>query len=276
MTGYQGELDQLLDLAAADHGHWRGRGRPAFGNRVFGGHLLAQAVRASNSLQQSVRPVNSLHAHFLAAARAGSDIDYTVDAVKQGRALDIHQVVASQAGRPVAMCTVSYHAAEASAAYQKRMPAVRGPAQLKPVSYTPPGTHAEVREPFELRYLDDRFRDENGPDDEPALSTWIRARQPVASAVQPDHAALLAYAVDFLISRVAHMPVRNDILPVGASLDHAMWFHRPFRVDDWLLVSCSTSTFAGARSLSQSEIFDSRGQLVATAVQEALLRGATE
>jgi acyl-CoA thioesterase-2 len=69
------------------------------------------------------------------------------------------------------------------------------------------------------------------------------------------------------------MPVRDDASLVGASLDHAMWFHRPFRVDDWLLVSCSSSTLAGARSLSRAEIFDERGQLVATAVQEALLRG---
>jgi acyl-CoA thioesterase-2 len=272
VTDAREEPDALLDLDVEGLRRWRGRGRAAIGSRVFGGHVLAHAVRASSQTRQSGRPVNSLHAYFLAAARAEHDIDYDVSILKKGRALDIDHVTASQSGRPVAVCTVSYHAPEASAGYQDQMPDMQGPAQFESVSYTPPGTHAAVREPFELRYVDNRFRDENGPDDTPALQTWIRARQPVRSTAQSDHAALLAYAVDFLISRVAHIPLRGNTSPVGASLDHVMWFHRPFRVDSWLLVSCASSTFAGARSLSRAEIFDEEGHLVSTAVQEALLR----
>jgi acyl-CoA thioesterase-2 len=273
VSGNPGELDALLELYPNGRDQWRGRGRPAYGTRVFGGHVLAHAVRASSTAQQSDRPVNSLHAYFLAAAHAGDDINYCVSTIKQGRSLDVHQVIAGQDRRPVVLCAVSYHSAEPGAGFQKATPTVPWPTELEAVTYTPPGTHAEVRAPFELRYADGRFRDENGPDTRPTLDTWIRARHPVQSGAQPDHAALLAYAVDFLITRVAHMPVRDDASLVGASLDHAMWFHRPFRVDDWLLVSCSSSTLAGARSLSRAEIFDERGHLVATAVQEALLRG---
>lgn len=272
MTCQQDVPEELLDLRFVAQDHWRGKSRAAFGSRAFGGHVLAHAVRASQAARRTDRPVNSLHAHFLAAARAETDIDYNVTVIKQGRALDIHLVTASQESRSVALCTVSFHAPEPGSTFQNPMPTVVRPAEIDTVTYTPPGTHPHVREPFELRYVDDRFCDEAGPDDRPALDTWIRIKQPVRSQAQPDHAALLTYAVDFLISRVAHMPVRNDTSIVGASLDHAMWFHRPFRVDNWLLVSCSSTTFAGARSLSRAEVFDESGALVASSVQEALLR----
>lgn len=269
----QGDLDALLHVEPTGPARFRGRGRAALGTRVFGGHTLAHAVRASSTTQPAGRPINSLHAHFLGAAQAGLDIDYEVSSLKRGRSFDVDHVVATQRDRPIMVATISFHAAEDGADYQVEMPQVPSPAALEPVAYLPPGTHAEVRDPFELRYTDERFRDEDGPDAHPALHTWVRARRPAPSAPQTDHAALLAYAVDFLITRVAHMPVRDDPALVGASLDHAMWFHRPFRADHWLLVSCTASTLAGARSLSRAEIFDEDGHLVATAVQEALLRG---
>jgi acyl-CoA thioesterase-2 len=273
MTGRQVDLGGLLHVDPINPDSFRGRARAALGTRVFGGHILAHAVRASSSTHPAGRPVNSLHAHFLGAAHAGFDIDYDVGSLKRGRSFDVDHVVARQRDRPIMVCTISFHSAENGSDYQVEMPQVPAPAALESVAYLPPGTHPEVREPFELRYTDGRFRDEDGPDAEPSLHTWVRARRPAPSAAQTDHAAMLAYAVDFLVTRVAHMPVRDKAALVGASLDHAMWFHRPFRVDDWLLVSCTTSTLAGARSLSRAEIFDQEGHLVATAVQEALLRG---
>lgn len=266
------DLDALLRVDPVAPDVWRGRPRAAIGTRAFGGAVLAHAVRASSCDHPEGRPINSLHAHFLGAGDAAADIDYEVHSLKRGRSMDVDQVFARQRDRPVMVCTVSYHAPERGAEYQIRMPAVPAPATLEPVAYIPPGTRPEIREPFELRYVDQRFRDEDGPDAEPHLATWVRSRRSAGSATQPDHAALLAYAVDFLVTRVAHMPVRGDTEMVGASLDHAMWFHRPFRIDDWLLVSCAASTLSAARSLSRAEIFDRNGNLVVTVVQEALLR----
>lgn len=273
MTTQSADLDSLLRVDPVGPDVWRGRARAAVGTRGFGGSVLAHVVRVSSSTHPQGRPVNSLHAHFLGAAHAAADIEYEIGSLKRGRSMDVDHVVARQRDRPIMVCTISYHAAEHGSDYQIPMPRVPAPAALEPVAYIPPGTHSEIREPFELRYVDQRFRDEDGPDAEPHLATWVRSRTSVGSASQPDHAALLAYAVDFLVTRVAHMPVRGDAELVGASLDHAMWFHRPFRVDDWLLVSCTASTLSAARSLSRAEIFDQAGNLVATAVQEALLRG---
>lgn len=272
MISKSSDLDGLLRVEPVSTDVFRGRAQAAIGTRAFGGSVLAHAIRASSSNHPKGHPTSSLHALFLGAGDAAADIEYEICSLKRGRSLDVDHVVARQRERPIMVCTISYHAPERGADYQIRMPRAPAPAALEPVAYVPPGTRPEIREPFELRYVDQRFRDEDGPDVEPNLATWVRSRRSAGSATQPDHAALLAYAVDFLVTRVAHMPVRGDTELVGASLDHAMWFHRPFRIDDWLLVSCTASTLFGARSLSRAEIYDQDGNLVATAVQEALLR----
>jgi acyl-CoA thioesterase-2 len=124
-----------------------------------------------------------------------------------------------------------------------------------------------VRAPFDRRPVP------LPPDVNPAREDhWIRTHSPVRSANPNIHAALLAYATDFLVSRAAHAGMPRDAAVLGASLDHAMWFHRPFRADQWLLVSSTASIYTGSRSLSTCQVFDADGALVATATQEALIR----
>ena len=157
------------------------------------------------------------------------------------------------------------HTVEATLEVADPMPDVAGPDDVAETDRTPPGTNPSVRAPFELRYL--ATSGQAARED-----VWIRSRAPVDSDAQVDHAALLAYAVDFLVTRSAHAGLPPSISLVGASLDHAMWFHRPFRVDDWLLVSSVMSSYADSRSLCSCRVFDLTGALVASATQEALIR----
>jgi acyl-CoA thioesterase II len=241
--------------------------------RVFGGHTLAQAMVSASTLIEHRRPPNSLHAYFLAPGNPEVDMTYRSSPVKLGRSIDIVGVTASQDGIAVLSVTTSFHDPEPGHGFQVPMPPVPDVDTLEERDYRPVGTNPGVRAPFELRYIDDRFRDTDGPDEHPQLGVWIRTRQRIGPARPFAHAALLTYAVDFLITRASHLPIRGtSTTMLGASLDHSMWFHRPFRADEWLFVECRGLSFAGARALSVSAIYRRDGELVASGSQEALLR----
>jgi acyl-CoA thioesterase-2 len=246
---------------------------PGSPERIFGGHALAQALVAASRTAGDRNPPNSLHAYFVGPGRPDADIDYECDVLKSGRSLDLVSVRGRQFDRTVLALTASFHALEPSSEYQEGIPDVPPPASLDTVDYIPPRTNPAVRAPFEIRYAGGGYRDSDPAEPEPRADVWIRTRHAVASAAPLDHAALLAYAVDFLMTRAAHMPLRRNGRRLnGASLDHAMWFHRPFRVDEWLLVSSRGVRFSGSRALTACRVFDEAGSLVASAGQEALLR----
>lgn len=240
--------------------------------RIFGGQSLAQAMQAASMALDHRRPPNSLHIYFVAPGRPDEEVVYTTEVVKRGQAIDIVLVTAHQGTRTILSGHASFHEPEGSTDFQPAMPDAPLPHTLPESDYVPDGTNRLVRRPFDVRYVDERFRDESGPQ-APLQDVWIRTRRPVASDLAIDHAALLVFAVDFLVSHTSHMPLRGDNAPgVGASLDHGMWFHRTFRADEWLLVSNLGISYAGARALSQCTVFDMNGTLVATATQEALIR----
>jgi len=261
---------ELVRLAGADDGPYEGLCVEGASGRVFGGHVLAHVVRAASLASGGARPVDALHVSFVRPAVPTRPLVYRADVVKSGRSLDVVGIRAEQRGATMLLGVVTMHEPEPSVEFGVVAPRLPGPDALEGSDYRPPGTSADVRAPFELRYVPGTGEEHAHED------VWIRTRALVGSDAQPDHAALLAYGVDFLVTRAAHVGLPPSMAGIGASLDHAMWFHRPFRADEWLLVSSTCTVFAGSRSLSTSRVFDTAGRLVATASQEALIRVAEE
>ncbi len=260
--------DQLLSVFGQGPGRYVGRCVEGFRGRAFGGHLLARSVCVASLATATSRLPSSLHTVFVAPALAAFELEYAGVVLKKGRSLDIAAVRAQQNGRVVAESTLSFHDGDPSLEFQAAFPDAPSPDVVAESTERPPGTNQAVRAPFEIRPL---LRDAaTGADS----SAWVRLRGEYRGS-PPGHSALLAYAVDFLITRATHDALGDSTIPaVGASLDHAMWFHRPFRIDGWLLIDSRSTTFSGSRALSTSTIFDRSGALVATAAQEALLRAS--
>ena len=255
---------ELIALQRQGDGRFSGACLEGAIGRVFGGQVLAQAVRAVSFAIGDRRPVHSFHASFVRPALPTKTLDYSTEVVKSGRSLDVVDFRARQSGRVMMLGFASAHEPEPSIDAGPDMPAVAGPEELPSSDFAPPGTNAAVRAPFDRRYIpaESGSRTEN---------VWVRTRARVDSEAGIDHTALLAYAVDFLLTRAAHVAL-PEISDVGASLDHAMWFHRPFRIDEWLLISNTMTVFSDSRSLCTCSVFDRSGEVVASATQEALIR----
>lgn len=259
---------ELLSIEANADGSFRGRCIDGVTGRVFGGHVLAQSIRAGMLSIGDRRALAAVHCHFVSPSRSDIPIEYEADPIKTGRSLDVVTITARQTGRVMMHSFLSTHELEPSPEYADSMPDGPQPESLESDPRAPHDTNPLVRAPFDLRYVT-----------EPGIHAaredlWFRTRRPVSSDAHGDHSALLAYAVDFMVSRSAHLGLPDNMAAIGASLDHAMWFHRPFRIDDWLFVRSQASSFAGSRSLATSQIFDRQGRLVATASQSALIRAA--
>jgi acyl-CoA thioesterase-2 len=236
--------------------------------------VVAQALTSAASVVPSHLLPTALQTNFVNPGDPDVPITYTTRIHKPGRALWVVDVEATQpsaSGRGLLLRgTFTFHRQEPSQEFQDSMPVVPRPEELTEVEYVPPGTHGEVRRPFEFRYCDDApISDLPAP---PVQQVWMRARDPL-----PDdpcvHAAALAFATDLSLTRTAHMPLRAyGLRRLGASLDHSVWFHRTVRADAWLLFHQTSVVYTGSRALSVGAIFDEGGLRVATAVQEALIR----
>lgn len=266
-----GDPMRLLSLEDEGDGRYVGVCEDGTIGRVFGGQALAQALRAASLAVSDARPAHSLHAYFVSPGRAGDPIDYFVEPIKSGRSIDVADVRSRQHGRTLLSAMVSFHNGEPSDRFQLAMPGVTPPTALTSSRYVPPGTNPSVRAPFDIRYASSRT-DGRLPRAAAEINSWVRTRAEIASDRQIDHSALLTYAIDFLLTRAAHVALGDRSPHIGASLDHSMWFHRPFRCDEWLLVSSEGISFAGSRSLCTANVFTRDGELVATASQEALIR----
>jgi len=261
---------QLLTLDRDADGSWIGRAVEGNHGRLFGGSTLAHALAAATRAAQTDRQPHSIHAYFVGAGRPGLPVRYRTETLKTGRSFDVVRLDASQDDRVILAAIASYHLPEPGPSIDGEMPAVALPDALATVAYLPAGTDRGVRAPFELRYADERYRPESGPA-AARSDVWVRAATPLTGLDDAGHAALLLYAVDFLLAHVARFPFRPTEF-AGASLDHAMWFHRPLRLDDWLLVSSTAVTAANGRALTTCRVFRTDGTLVASGSQEILMR----
>ncbi|WP_069811251.1 acyl-CoA thioesterase [Streptomyces sp. TP-A0874] len=283
-------LLELLDLEAVDEDTFRGANRPAAVSRVFGGQVAAQALAAAGRTVPGDRGPHSLHAYFLRPGDPGTPIIYSVDRIRDGSSFATRRVVAVQQGQPIFHLSASFQRAEQGLEHQEPMPKAPDPRTL-PTAAERLARHAhlfpnplvvrrllEIGEAIDLRYVLDPPYLTAGTAREPASQVWFRVAGELAGAADRPllHYCLATYASDMtLLDSVLLAHGRGgwslgDI--VGASLDHAMWFHRPFRADEWLLYDQLSPSSAGGRGLGQARIYTEDGRLAASVVQEGVMR----
>jgi acyl-CoA thioesterase-2 len=277
------ELIELLELERLEDNLFRGQSRDIGTRYVFGGQVLGQALSAAQQTVDPERPAHSLHGYFLRAGDVDAPIVYRVTRARDGHSFSVRRVEAIQHGQPILNCAVSFQVEETGFEHQSSMPEVPKPEDIEPRNPLPAEEMAKLPPklqrwlstdgPFEYRFV--WPRDEMHPTKRPPYQhIWFRLAERI-DATPALHRALLAYASDYHLIGTALLPHGVSYLTPGlhlASLDHALWFHRPFRVDDWLLYSCESPTAQGARGLVRGQLFDTDGRLVASSAQEGLLR----
>lgn len=277
------DLIALLALERLDRDLFRGHSQDLGWGAIFGGQVLGQALSAAARTVPEGRAVHSLHAYFLRAGDLKLPILYQVDRIRDGHSFATRRVVAVQEGEAIFSLAASFHASEPGFDHQDPMPEVAGPEGL--LSERDLAVHLGDRVPERMRQMATRqrpielrpvvprnpLRPTPAP---PQRHLWLRTIDEL-----PDdpalHCYLLAYASDFSLLGTSLDPHGVSWLTPGmqmASLDHAMWFHRPFRLDDWLLYSIESPSASQALGLVRGQFFDRAGRLVASVAQEGLIR----
>jgi acyl-CoA thioesterase-2 len=280
------DLLGTLDLERLEVNLFRGRSPQTGWQRVFGGQVIGQALVAALRTVED-RPAHSLHGYFMLPGDPKVPIIYEVDRIRDGRSFTTRRVVAIQHGRAIFGMAASFHADEEGFSHQARMPDVPTPDQLpseaeitaKAMAIMPDAVrrYYERERPIELRPVEfSRYLGVKS--DEAKFHVWIRAtgRLPDDIAI---HQCVLAYASDMALLDSTLIPHGRTVFEktiMAASLDHALWFHRPFRADDWLLYAQDSPNMSGARGFARGLIFTSDGTLVASVAQEGLLRERSE
>jgi acyl-CoA thioesterase-2 len=277
------DLLELIDLEPIEHDIFRGRNRDIGSGRVFGGQVLGQALVAARRTIDEDRDAHSLHAYFILPGDLELPIVYFVDRLRDGRSFTTRRVTAIQRGRAIFNLSASFQVREQGIEHQTEPPEVPDPETLRPELDRIREEAHRIPEPLRQLLTQDRpidFRpvtpaDPFDPEPRPPVrNVWFRA----VGRVPDDlllHQAVLAYASDYGLLGTVLQPhglsVRSPGLQV-ASLDHALWFHRPFRVDEWLLYAVEGPAAAGARGFARGSIYTRDGRLVASVAQEGLTR----
>ena len=276
------ELLDLLDLEQIEMNIFRGRSPEERQQRVFGGQVAGQALVAAGRTVPEERHVHSLHAYFIRPGDPSVPLVYTVDRVRDGRSFTTRRVSAVQHGKVIFTLSASFQVVEDGPSHQAPMPDVPGPETLPTfrermeATFGPQDNDFFHKRPVDLRHVTpltwEAARDPSltGPES----NVWLRV-----DGELPDdpllHVCLMTYASDMtLLDTVLlnHGLAWGDKKTMGASLDHAMWFHRPFRADEWLLYAQDTPNASGARGLARGQVFTQDGELVVSVVQEGLIR----
>jgi acyl-CoA thioesterase-2 len=282
MDAAEGELLELLDLQTVGQGTFLGAPGRDPGARVFGGHVLAQALAAACFTVEGW-PCHSLHAYFLRPGKPGRPTEYEVAAMRDGQSFATRKVVAVQRDEVNLELIASFQRDEAGPEHQQPMPETPAPESFgnederlaRTLQRTPPELHDMVRRkrPIELIRVDERDLREQKPAFGPVRS-YMRARGKLLD--DPNlHRCALAYASDMGAlepSMRALGAAFFDSSMQVASLDHALWFHRPFRFDDWLLFVLESPSVAAGRGFNRGSIYNRDGKLVASIAQEGVMR----
>ena len=276
------DLLHLLRLERIEDNIYRGESRDIGSAQVFGGQVLGQALSAAH-LTVEDRIAHSLHAYFLRRGDMEAPIVYEVDRARDGGSFSVRRVVAIQHGRPIFNLAASFQTPESGLEHQAEMPAVEGPEGLPALSDIPQEILDKIPQklrrfltgarPFEFRPVQ-RMQFNVAEKAPPVRQVWIRAVGELPDK-QALHQNLLAYVSDYDLLGTSTLPHglrfgRGNVMM--ASLDHALWFHRPLRVDDWLLYSLDSPNASGARGFARGQFFTRDGVLVASTAQEGLVR----
>ena len=276
-------LIELLTLNRVSDTQFVGKSQDLGFPKVFGGQVVGQSLSAAAQTVSEDRFPHSLHSYFIRPGDAKQTIDYDVETVRDGGSFSVRRVIARQNGDTILVMTASFQKFEDGLSHQEAMPNVPGPENFKS-ELSLFQRHAEeiperirslltAERPIEYRIVENQnpFRPRPGL---PARHMWIRSVSPL-----PDnelvHQSMLAYTTDYGFLETALQPhgisIGNPGLQI-ASLDHSIWFHRPFRLDDWLLYVADSPSASGARGFVRGKIFDREGNLVASTAQEGLIR----
>ena len=277
------ELLRLLKLEAMGDDVFIGQSQDLGWGRVYGGQVLGQALSAAERTVDPPRQAHSFHCYFLRPGNPAESIEYRVERTRDGRGFSTRRIRAEQAGRPIFFMAASFQIPENGLEHQDVSPEIPGPDGLP--SFTDLiRQHADLLPeelsdwammdfPIEMRPV--KVSDPMNPAlSDPVQHLWLRASSdlPDDSAV---HRYLLAYASDFILLDTALLPHGKSYWQGGlrmASIDHAMWFHHDIKMDDWLLYAMDSPSASGARGLVRGQFFDRHGVLVASLVQEGLIR----
>ncbi|QFI63186.1 acyl-CoA thioesterase II [Qipengyuania flava] len=287
---------RLLTVSREGDDAFTGRMQPDGIGRVFGGQVIAQALQAAQATAPDGLEAHSLHAYFLRGGKEGVDIDYATARDFDGRSFANRRVVASQTDedgkpRPILNLTASFQRPEDGLAHDDvTMPDVTPPEDLRSDMET---RHKLVESagdkmseaqrnlvlrprPIDMRTVD-RLHWMNSEPREPRAHSWFRTVAPLPSIEENPalHRAVIAYASDYTLLGTSALPhglswMRGEL--VGASLDHAIWFHRPARADEWLLYATDAPWSGGGRGFNRGRIFNRQGELVASVAQEGMMR----
>ncbi len=277
------ELLDLLQLESLEKGLFRGQSEHLGLPQVYGGQVIGQALSASRYTVKDDRKVHSFHCYFLFPGDPEKPITYDVENLRDGRSFSTRRVKAIQNGRPIFYLTASYHVDEPGFEHQTVMPDIPGPDNylsesdlaIKISEHLPEKLKSTFcgEKPIEVRPVTviNPLKPKKA---EPTQYLWIKANGQVPEN-QLIHQYLLAYASDWGFLVTALHPHEVSLMTPKfqiATIDHSMWFHRPFKMDEWLLYSIKSPSASNTRGLVQGEIFNQQGSLVASAVQEGVMR----
>jgi acyl-CoA thioesterase-2 len=280
------DLIAILDLEPLEHNLFRGRSPSDGWQRVYGGQVLGQALMAAIRTVEGDRRAHSMHAYFLLGGDPRHPIIYEVERTRDGGTFSTRRVKAIQHGKTIFVMGVSFQADEPGLDHAARMPDVPPPEELKSanelfarlIDKLPDNMRAYwTRErPIDMRPVDlSRYLSREPR--EPVQHIWLRA-----NGTLPDdpvlHQGVLAYASDFTLldtALIGHGKLLFDADMQLASLDHALWFHRPFRLDDWVLYAQDSPSASGSRGFCRGAIYSRAGELIASTAQEGLMRQRT-
>lgn len=277
------DLIELLELESIEHNIYRGRNRDIGSGRIFGGQVLAQALVAAQRTVPEGRSVHSMHGYFILAGDLEIPVVYFVDRLRDGGSFTTRRVTAIQHGNAIFNLSASFHRQEPGFEHQAEMPDVPGPETLRSELDIIRERAHEIDERIRAVVTQDRPLDMRPCGNEDPFDTtprpprrhiWVKAVGELGDDPL-EHQAILAYASDYgllVTSLRPHGTSFRDPRLMVASLDHSIWFHRPFRMDEWLLYQIESPASFGARGFAWGTYFTQGGELVASVAQEGLIR----
>lgn len=283
MNAQLADLRRQFELERLEVNLFRGFSRDTGSPQVFGGQVLGQALMAAHTTIDDERVVHSLHAYFLRRGDFNKPIVYSVDRSRDGGSFSARRVVAIQNGEQIFICSASFQTPEKGLEYQVTAPSVPPPEELAPFAKPSQAEidklpeklkrWLEIERPFEFRPVQP-YNPLRPVATEPVRQVWIRAVDKLPDDMAL-HRCLLAYVSDYWLLDTSTMPHGSSFLRgnlIMASIDHAIWFHRPARVDEWLLYSLDSPSSSGARGFARGSFYTRDGVLAASTAQEGLIR----
>ena len=273
----------LLDLEKIEEGLFRGQSEDLGLRQVFGGQVVGQALYAAKETVPVERLVHSFHSYFLRPGDSQKPIVYDVEVLRDGNSFSARRVAAIQNGKPIFYMTASFQSPESGFEHQNPMPQVAGPENLLTEQAMAQKMAHLLPEKLREKFIAERPREIRpvqihnplrGHVDKPERQVWIRATGPLPDDLRI-HQYLLGYASDLNFLPVALQPHGKGFLEPDmqvATIDHSMWFHRPFNINEWLLYSVESTSASSARGFVRGEFYTQDGTLVASTVQEGVMR----